>query len=135
MGKTRRAGAGTWQSLPARNKLAPVQHHAALPWPELPAFYLRLQAADGLGARALEFAVLTAARSGEALGATWAEIDRDAALWTIGGNRMKGSARSIACRCPNRPWAFCTAWRPNEKVNTCLPVNGPESRCPTWPRP
>jgi integrase len=77
--------------LPARNKVAPVQHHAALPWPELPAFYLRLQAADGLGARALEFAILTAARSGEALGAIWAEIDLDAALWTIPASRMKAA--------------------------------------------
>ena len=61
--------------LPARSKVAPVEHHAALPFAELPAFFLRLQAADGLGARALELAILTAARTGEILGATWAELD------------------------------------------------------------
>ena len=75
--------------LPARNKVAPVEHHAALPFAELPAFFLRLQAADGLGARALELAILTAGRTGEVLGAPWAEIDLDAALWTIPAPRMK----------------------------------------------
>ena len=43
-----------------------------------------------MGARALEFAVLTAARSGEVRGATWAEIDLNAGVWTIPGDRMKG---------------------------------------------
>jgi integrase len=75
--------------LPARSKVAPVEHHAALPFADLPAFYLRLQAADGLGARALELAILTAARTGEVLGATWGEIDLDAALWIIPAARMK----------------------------------------------
>ncbi len=75
--------------LPTRSKVAPVEHHAALPFVELPAFFLRLQAADGLGARALEMAILTAARTGEVLGATWSEIDLDTALWTIPAPRMK----------------------------------------------
>jgi integrase len=75
--------------LPARSKVAPVKHHTALPFAELPAFFLRLQAADGLGARALELAILTAGRTNEVLGATWAEIDLDAALWTIPPARMK----------------------------------------------
>ena len=75
--------------LPARSKVAPVEHHAALPFAELPAFFLRLQAADGLGARALELAILTAGRTNEVLGATWAEIDLDAGLWTIPAARMK----------------------------------------------
>jgi len=91
------------QLLPARSKVAPVEHHAALPFDELPAFYLRLQAADGLGARALELAILTAARTGEVLGATWAEFDLDwrevrgqdgkvqmaGRMWTIPAARMK----------------------------------------------
>jgi len=75
--------------LPARSKVAPVEHHAALPFAELPAFYLCLQAADGLGARALELAILTAARTNEVLGSTWPEFDLDAALWTIPAARMK----------------------------------------------
>jgi integrase len=75
--------------LPNRSKVAPVEHHAALPFAELPAFFLRLQAADGLGARALELAILTAGRTNEVLGATWAEIDLGAALWSIPAARMK----------------------------------------------
>ena len=53
------------------------------------AFITQLQAQAGIGARALEFAVLTAARSGEVRGATWVEIDFDKALWTVGAQRMK----------------------------------------------
>ena len=75
--------------LPARSKVAPVEHHAALPFTELPAFFLRLQAADGLGARALELAILTAARTGEVVGAAWDELDLDNALWTLPPSRMK----------------------------------------------
>jgi integrase len=77
------------QILPARSKVAPVEHHAALPIGELPAFFLRLQAADGLGARALELAILTAARTGEVIGATWGEVDMASKVWTIPGARMK----------------------------------------------
>jgi integrase len=91
------------QLLPARSKVAPVEHHAALPFGELPAFFLRLQAADGLGARALELAILTAARAREVLGATWGEFDLDwrevrgqdgkvqmaGRMWTIPATRMK----------------------------------------------
>jgi hypothetical protein len=51
----------------------------------------RLRAAEGMGARALEFVILTAARSGEVRGATWAEIDLDAKVWTVPANRMKGN--------------------------------------------
>ncbi len=75
--------------LPARSKVAPVEHHAALPWPDLPAFMRRLGVADGMGARALELAILTAARSGEVLGARWGEIDMEARTWTVPAARMK----------------------------------------------
>jgi len=77
------------QLLPARSKVSPVIHHAALPFKDLPDFFLRVQAADGLGARALELAILTAGRTNEVLGATWAEIDMDSAIWVIPGARMK----------------------------------------------
>ena len=69
--------------LPKRSKVRSVRHHPALPWGDLPAFMKRLRAVRGMGARALEFAILTAARSGEVRGATWEEIDLDAAVWTI----------------------------------------------------
>lgn len=71
------------------SKVAIVEHHAALPVPEIPAFLVALAKETGVAARALEFTVLTAARTGEAIGATWAEIDLDDAVWTIPAGRMK----------------------------------------------
>jgi integrase len=71
------------------SKIVDVEHHAALPFTEMGDFMRRLSDANGTGARALEFAILTAARSGEVRGATWAEIDLKAAVWTVPGNRMK----------------------------------------------
>jgi integrase len=65
-------------------------HHAALPYAELPAFMAKLRERDGIGANAIEFIILTSARRGEALGATWSEIDFDTATWTIPAERMKG---------------------------------------------
>lgn len=71
------------------SKVASVEHHTALPYAEIGAFMQRLSAASGTGARALEFAILTAARSGEVRGVTWPEIDLKSALWTVPGVRMK----------------------------------------------
>jgi integrase len=75
--------------LPAKAKVAKHGHHAALPYADLPGFFLKLQVHDGIGARALEFAILTAARTGEVLGAKWDEIDMAERLWTVPGERMK----------------------------------------------
>lgn len=75
--------------LPKPKKIAKVKHHPALPYAEIGAFMPELKAQEGMGARALEFAILTAARSGEVRGATWSEIDLDAATWTIPASRMK----------------------------------------------
>lgn len=77
------------QLLPKPSKVAKVEHHAALPFAEIGAFMADLRKHAGTSARALEFAILTAARSGEVRGATWAEIDMDAAVWTIPEGRMK----------------------------------------------
>ncbi len=74
--------------LPKRSKLS-RGHHAALPIDDTPAFIGRLRELDAMSARALEFIVLTATRTGEALGATWAEIDLASATWTIPAARMK----------------------------------------------
>jgi integrase len=84
----------TWRgnlqmALPAPDKVAPVEHHAALPWGELPAFMLELRRRDSIGARCLEFTILTAARSGESRGAKWGEIDLEGAVWTVPAGRMK----------------------------------------------
>jgi integrase len=75
--------------LPSRRKVARPGHHASMPYADVPKFYLRLQAQDGLGARALELAILTAGRTGEVLGARWDEIDFDRATWTVPADRMK----------------------------------------------
>lgn len=75
--------------LPEKSKVSKVKHHAAMPWREIGQFMPRLRAAEGVGARCLEFAILTAARSGEVRGATWSEINLDAALWCIPADRMK----------------------------------------------
>jgi integrase len=77
------------QLLPRRQKL-PHGHHAAMPYGNLPAFMSSLMAREATAARALEFAILTAARSGEALGARWDEFDLKDAIWTVPAGRMKG---------------------------------------------
>jgi integrase len=77
--------------LPARAKLAAVEHHAALPWREAGQFMAEVRKQDGVAARALEFAVLTAARAGEVVGANWDEIDLQQSLWTVPAARMKSA--------------------------------------------
>ena len=76
--------------LPRRQKLA-RGHHAAMPFAEVPEFLAPLREIDGTAARALEFTILTAARSGEVLGARWSEIDLAAEIWTIPAARMKAA--------------------------------------------
>jgi integrase len=75
--------------LPKRSKVAPAGHHAALPWQEVPAFMADLQAREGISALALRFIILTAARTGEVLGACWREIDLVEGVWTVPAQRMK----------------------------------------------
>jgi integrase len=66
-----------------------VRHHPAMPYGEVPVFVRELQTHEGISARALEFTLLTAARTGEAIGAMWAEIDLDAQIWAVPARRMK----------------------------------------------
>lgn len=77
--------------LPARSKVAKVEHHAALPWREIGSFMAALAEEDGVSALALRFAILTAARTGEVIGARWSEIDLGDAVWTVPAGRMKAS--------------------------------------------
>jgi len=74
---------------PAKTKVRPVKHHAAVPIDKLPALYARLRKSDGMAALALRFLILTGARAGEVVGARWEEIDLDTATWTVPGERMK----------------------------------------------
>lgn len=75
--------------LPAKAKVAKVVHHKALPFGEMAAFMEQLGAQSGQAAQALEFAILTATRTQEIIGATWGEIDLETSVWTIPGDRMK----------------------------------------------
>jgi integrase len=71
------------------SSVAPTEHHAALPYTQIGAFMKDLRAQDGVAARALEFAILTATRTGETIGAQWREIDLAAGIWTVPAARMK----------------------------------------------
>jgi integrase len=75
--------------LASPEKIAPVSHHAALDYRRMGEFMTQLRHREGVGALALEFTILTAARTGEALGARWAEIDRDEKVWIVPASRMK----------------------------------------------
>lgn len=74
--------------MPARQKLS-RGHHKALAFAEVPGFVARLHARDAMAVSALEFTILTAARTNEVLGATWSEIDLEAKVWTVPATRMK----------------------------------------------
>jgi len=76
-------------ALPKPSKVNNREHHAALGIDDMHGFMQRLRKLEGMGARALEFVILTAARSGEVRGAIWPEIDLDAGVWTIPAGRMK----------------------------------------------
>ena len=75
--------------LPKPSRVAKVRNQPALPWQQIPAFMARLRKTDTIPARALEFTILTAARSGETLGARWTEIDLKSGLWTVPPERIK----------------------------------------------
>ena len=75
--------------LPKPTKTRGVVHHPALPHSEIASFMGQLKDRSGVAARALTFTILTAARSGEARGMTWGEVDLEAGIWTIPAHRMK----------------------------------------------
>jgi integrase len=75
--------------LPRPSKLRRVQHIASMPYAEVPAFMAKLRARGTAAAKALQFTILTAGRTGETLGAKWDEIDLDSGIWTIPPERIK----------------------------------------------
>jgi integrase len=75
--------------LPARSKVRKVEHHAALAYAALPDFLIELRRQEGVSARAFEFLILTAARTGEVIGARWSEINSNDKTWLVSGKRMK----------------------------------------------
>ncbi|MFK5598327.1 tyrosine-type recombinase/integrase [Methylobacterium sp. HMF5984] len=78
--------------LPKRSKVQRVEHHPALPFAELPAFMRLLERQPGIASKLMAFTILTAARTGEALGVRWCEIDMEAGIWIVPAERMKGGA-------------------------------------------
>jgi integrase len=76
--------------LPARGKVRKVEHHAALPYAEMGDFMAALREQEGIAARALEFLILTAARTSEVIGARWQEFDLEGKLWIVSADRIKG---------------------------------------------
>ncbi|WP_352763501.1 site-specific integrase [Mesorhizobium sp. M0589] len=80
---------GHLQHLLAKGQKLSRGHHSAMAYGDVPAFAKRLRASEALSARALDFLILTAARSGEVLGATWPELDLAEKLWTVPAARMK----------------------------------------------
>ena len=77
------------EMFPAVGKIAKVNHHEAMPYVEVSAFMSKLRECDHIAARALEFTILCAARTGETLGAMWDEIDPTTKTWTVPHSRMK----------------------------------------------
>ncbi len=77
------------QLLPTISKRRRVQHHAALPWQEAPAFMAELRERQSMSAFALQFTILTATRTAETIGMLWPEIKLDDGLWIIPAQRMK----------------------------------------------
>ena len=75
--------------LAPRSKVRRVEHYTALPYPNIALFMVDLRKQEGVAARALEFAILTAARTGEVIGARWEEIDVARRLWAVPAERMK----------------------------------------------
>ena len=80
---------GHLQNVLQPRKVRDVEHHPALPYDDVPEFMEALAKRDGVAARALEFTILTAARTGEVIGATWDEIDLEKEVWTVPAKRMK----------------------------------------------
>jgi integrase len=78
------------QLLPSKSQVSPVKNHPALPYAELPDFMAKLRAKKGVSARALEFTILTVARTGDTIGAPRREIDKAEKLWTVPAARVKG---------------------------------------------
>jgi integrase len=76
--------------LPARGEIQKTKHYPALPYSQIPVFMAALRSREGTAARALEFLILTAARSSEVTGALWPEIDLGSKLWTVPAGRIKG---------------------------------------------
>ena len=108
------------QILSARSRLT-RGHHKATPYDTVPAFMAQLREREAMAALALEFVILTASRTNEALGATWAEVDLDKSIWTIPADRMK-AGREHRVPLPPRATEILKSVAPLEKA-TLFPTD------------
>jgi integrase len=144
------------EALPAPQKVAKVEHHPAMPYAELPQFMSELRTVPGVAARALEFLILTASRTGEVANAVWSEIDLDARVWIIPAERMKSDREhrvALSDRAveilralpreaefvfvspvhPGRPIAANTAmWKVLRRLRSDVNVHGFRATFSTW---
>lgn len=114
------------QLLPKRQRLS-RGHHAALAYDALPDFMANLRTRSAVAARALEFAILTAARSGEVLGAMWGEIDLDKKVWTVPASRMKAGREH---RVPLSPRAMKIIQAQHDVATEGYVFAGPDPKSP-----
>lgn len=104
--------------LPKPSKVRAVEHHAALDWREIGAFMGKLAAREGVASRALAFAILTAARSGEVRGIRWAELDVVSGVWTVPAARTKAAKEH---RVPLSPQALALLGEPSREDDLVFP--------------
>lgn len=115
--------------LPPRAKVQRVKHHAALPFDGLPAFMAALRSEKSVSALALEFAILTAARTGEVIGAKWAEFDLVEKVWIVPRERMK-AGREHRVPLSDRATAILKAIKPDEVSGDLFVFRGNKPRSP-----
>lgn len=106
--------------LPRPSKFAKVEHHPAVPVASAPTVVTNIHQAEGMGAKALLFQVLTAARSGEVRGATWSEIDLENAVWSLPASRMKAK-RAHRVPLPSQAVALLKAQPKFERCDLVFP--------------
>jgi integrase len=111
------------KQLPARSKVRRVGHHAALPYAELPGFLVSLREHEGIAARALELAILTAARTGEVIGARWSEMDLVEKTWTLPAARIK-AGREHRVPLPGRALAILQEMQPHRQADDAFVFPG-----------
>ena len=97
--------------LPAIGLISKVNHHAALAYDQMPEFWAALNRAEGIAARALEFTILTAARTGEVIGAKWDEIDLKKKIWIGSSGPNEGEKRAPHSTSPTVRWKFSKLYR------------------------
>jgi integrase len=101
--------------LPPKGRMARVEHHPSLPWQQIPAFLKALREQAGTAALALEFAILTAARTGEIRGMRWNEIDLEERIWVVPPERMK-AARLHRVPLSDRALSILDAMKPAKAI-------------------